>query len=610
MGIGVYTFAIPSFHITTIRSRDTDTLFASTALKVMNASGGLHKDWGTQSIALGDRKAGGDVDYVMAWREVDVPPPTPENSDGGAVYWSYLLVNNGHTDSGWTAVFNKACDAIAGAIADQVVDAGEINVDALAGLASLLGIQELVNLLTGDCDGTVAVGAFAYTAAQLDSMLPNGTQTTTTVQDNPGPSVEGCGANSDYQVEYLIQNDNWANSDLTAIASTSISFGVPAVAGSALDGYWDGTGQHVNYIDASGHVRELYNGPNSSPPNVWLDSDLTAIASTSISFGVPAVAGSALDGYWDGTGQHVNYIDASGHVRELYNGPNSSPPNVWLDSDLTAIASTSISFGVPAVAGSALDGYWDGTGQHVNYIDASGHVRELYNGPNSSPPNVWLDSDLTAIASTSISFGVPAVAGSALDGYWDGTGQHVNYIDASGHVRELYNGPNSSPPNVWLDSDLTAIASTSISFGVPAVAGSALDGYWDATGQHVNYIDASGHVRELYNGPNSSPPNVWLDSDLTAVTNGVPAVPESHLAGYWDGAGQHVNYIGVDGHVHELYNGFFSSGWVDNDLSISADGVTPVIGSAIDGYWDAGAGHVNYIDAGGHVHELYNFSAV
>ena len=465
--------------------------------------------------------------------------------------------------------------------------------DALAGLASLLGIQELVNLLTADCDGTVAVGAFAYTAAQLDSMLPNGTQTTTTVQDNPGTSAEGCGAKSDYQVEYLIQNDNWANNDLTAIASTSISFGVPAVAGSALDGYWDGTGQHVNYIDASGHVRELYNGPNSSPPNVWLDIDLTAIAE----FGVPAIAGSALTGYWDGTGEHVIYIDTNSHVRELYNGPNSSPPNVWLDSDLTAIAE----FGVPAIAGSALTGYWDGTGEHVIYIDTNSHARELYNGPNSSPPNVWLDSDLTAIAE----FGVPAIAGSALTGYWDGTGEHVIYIDTNSHARELYNGPNSSPPNVWLDSDLTAIAE----FGVPAIAGSALTGYWDGTGGHVIYIDTNSHARELYNGPNSSPPNVWLDSDLTAITNGVPAVPESHLAGYWDGAGQHVNYIGVDGHVHELYNGFFSSGWVDNDLSISADGVTPVIGSAIDGYWD-GAGHVNYIDAGGHVHELYNFNAV
>jgi len=159
---------------------------------------------------------------------------------------------------------------------------------------------------------------------------------------------------------------------------------------------------------------------------------------------------------------------------------------------------------------------------------------------------------------------------------------------------------------IRLDSDLSAFAQ----FGVPAANGSALTGYWDGTGQHVIYVDTNSHVRELYNGPNSSPPNVWLDSDLTAITNGVSAAAGSRLDAYWDGAGQHVNYIGVDGHVHELYNGSFSSGWVNNDLSVSAGGVTPVIGSAIDGYWDGAGQHVNYIDASGHVHELYNFSAV
>jgi hypothetical protein len=59
--MAVYDFEIPGFHIEKIRSSQTDTLFASTALKVLNASGGLHHDYGAQAASLGDRKAGGGV---------------------------------------------------------------------------------------------------------------------------------------------------------------------------------------------------------------------------------------------------------------------------------------------------------------------------------------------------------------------------------------------------------------------------------------------------------------------------------------------------------------------------------------------------------------------
>jgi len=52
----------------------------------------------------------------------------------------------------------------------------------------------------------VAVGTFAYTAAQLASMVGETSTLLDTTQDNPGTnSPAGCGANSDYQVEYLIQ---------------------------------------------------------------------------------------------------------------------------------------------------------------------------------------------------------------------------------------------------------------------------------------------------------------------------------------------------------------------------------------------------------------------
>jgi hypothetical protein len=323
--------------------------------------------------------------------------------------------------------------------------------------------------------------------------------------------------------------------------------GTPAAPGSALDGYWGSdNSQHVNFISLDGHVHELYIHPGAS----WVDIDLTAWAN-----GTPAASGSALDGYWGSdSSQHVNFISLDGHVHELYTRPGSS----WADNDLTAWAN-----GTPAASGSALDGYWGSdNSQHVNFISLDGHVHELYTRPGSS----WADNDLTAWAN-----GTPAASGSALDGYWGSdNSQHVNFFSLDGHVHELYTRPGSS----WADNDLTAWAN-----GTPASPGSALDGYWGSdNSQHVNFISLDGHVHELYTRPGSS----WADNDLTAWANGTPAAPprpdssgRSHttargsmIDGYWGSdSSQHVNFISLDGHVHELYTHPGSS-WVDNDLSV------------------------------------------
>jgi hypothetical protein len=91
--------------------------------------------------------------------------------------------------------------------------------------------------------------------------------------------------------------------------------------------------------------------------------------------------------------------------------------------------------------------------------------------------------------------GTLAAAGSALDGYWGSdNSQHVNFIDADGHVHELYIHPGVG----WVDNDLTAFAVG----GTIAATGSRLDGYWGSDGsQHVNFFDANGHVQELYIHP-------------------------------------------------------------------------------------------------------------
>ena len=101
---------------------------------------------------------------------------------------------------------DKAADAFANKLADGVFEGGTVTVVSLAGLATLLGLQELLNLLTTDCDGTAAIGTFKFTATQLAGMVANANQTWDETQDNPGSnSPAGCGANSDYQVHYRIE---------------------------------------------------------------------------------------------------------------------------------------------------------------------------------------------------------------------------------------------------------------------------------------------------------------------------------------------------------------------------------------------------------------------
>ena len=46
------------------------------------------------------------------------------------------------------------------------------------------------------------------------------------------------------------------------------------------------------------------------------------------------------------------------------------------------------------------------------------------------------------------------------------------------------------------------------------------------------------------------------------------AAADSPLVGYWGSdSSAHVNFIGVDGHLHELYIAPGADGWVDNDLT-------------------------------------------
>jgi PASTA domain len=199
-----YTFGVPYCIINAIRSLETDSLIASAALRVMNAQGGLHQDWGTTpSVNLGDFSAHSMVNTNLFFSDVDVPDPTSDAPDGGAAYWTFILANAGHAkDDPTTAVtaINNAAAGVVGAL----VSSGNIMAEIGAGL--IVGAQALLQLFTANCDGLVVAFAFAFTAAELAEMTANPAGWAH-VMNFPGTdSSPGCGGNSNYDAHYVIAN--------------------------------------------------------------------------------------------------------------------------------------------------------------------------------------------------------------------------------------------------------------------------------------------------------------------------------------------------------------------------------------------------------------------
>jgi hypothetical protein len=342
---------------------------------------------------------------------------------------------------------------------------------------------------------------------------------------------------------------SWHMDDITAQTNATLAAGDPR-------GYmFDAQGtQHIVYRGTDGHIHELYWNGN------WNTDDITAQANATPAAGNPC--GYVFNA--QGT-QHVDYRGTDGHIHELYwNG-------TWNTNDLTADTNATPAAGDPC--GYTFDA--QGT-QHVDYRGTDGHIHELYwNG-------TWNTNDLTADTNATLAAGDPC-------GYVfvaQGT-QHVDYRGTDGHIHELYwNG-------TWNTNDLTADTNATPAAGDPC-------GYvFDAQGtQHVDYCGTDGHIHELYwNGQ-------WWTNDLTADTNATPAEGGGDPCGYmFDAQGtQHVDYCGVDGHIHELY---WNGQWYTNDLTQVTN--APPAGGNPTGYVFIAQGtqHVIYRGTNGHIYELW-----
>lgn len=341
-----------------------------------------------------------------------------------------------------------------------------------------------------------------------------------------------------------------------------------AAQGTSIDGYATDFNkqQHVNFIGTDGHIHEFFFDDE------WHHNDLTHIA------GAPPVAtGGNLDGFQTSFNkqQHVNYIGPEGHIHELFFD------TTWQHNDLSVLAGN----GPAAAGGSHIDAYQTtfNDQQHVNYIGDDNHVHELFFD------NGWHRDDLTKRTKAP-----PAARLSPLDGYqtFFNKQQHINFLGTDNHVHELFFD------NIWKHSDLTTLASAP-----NAAPNSSIDGYSTEFNrqQHVNYISNDGHVHELFFD------NIWKHNDLTVAAGNAPlAASGSQLVGYETvfNQQQHVNYIGIDNHVHEL---FFTKTWQHSDLTVRAAAPLPITASHLDGYSTEfnQQQHLNYIGADNHIHELF-----
>jgi hypothetical protein len=278
--------------------------------------------------------------------------------------------------------------------------------------------------------------------------------------------------------------------------------------------------------------------------------------------------GYAFDAY--GT-RHVTYVGIDQHVHELWWNTSG-----WHHKDLTVAA------GAPSGGSNTAIGYVLFCAQHVIYFGP--FLDELWcdNGDNSG----WHHVELESAAGVFV-----AATGRPVGYAFTGQGtQHVNIVDDTASDIHEFWWDNRG----WHHNNLTTITGA-------AKAASSPTGYaFEAQGtQHVTYVGVDNHVHELW-WDNSG----WHHNDLTIAAGAPDAEVSRNAPGYVFAAQgtQHVNYVGVDNHIHELW--WDNSGWHHNDLTIAAG--APGIGADEPfGYMLAGTQHVVFRGGDNHVHELW-----
>jgi hypothetical protein len=362
----------------------------------------------------------------------------------------------------------------------------------------------------------------------------------------------------------------WKLSDLTAQTGSPFATFRPAAYLFAQNT------RHVVYQGftaaggSDGHLYELYWDEESG---AWHYKDLTAEAEAPLATAYPTAYIFASNGT-----QHVLYEGQGddGHVHELYWDSDG-----WHPHDLTDATGAPLALSVPT----GYEFYAEGT-QHVVYLGRDRHIHELW-WANSS--NGWQSGDLTAVT------GAP-VADSAPSAYmFDSEGtQHVIFQGTDSHIHELWWDSTG-----WHHNDLTAATGAPLASDEPT-------GYVfrSQSTQHVNYRGTDGHIHELWWEPSG-----WQHFNLTAATGAPLAYAGFRPTGYGfdaqatqPAATQHVDYVGTDSHIHELW--WNASGWRHNDLTAATGAPLSISNPAGYVFVEQATQHVVYNAENHHIIEL------
>lgn len=283
---------------------------------------------------------------------------------------------------------------------------------------------------------------------------------------------------------------------------------------------------------------------------------------------------------------YTSTAGGDGQLYELY----CSASDDWSVKNLVSEAD-----GFPV--GTNANGYiWAHQGsQHVVYqgLRLDGRVHELWYTEDDG----WNHNDLTAAGHAPLTLSQPF----GFETYYDGAQRVVYHARAigGGGVHELRNADDG-----WHDADLTT------PIGAPPCAGDAAPtgyAFEDQQTAHVLYRTDQGHIVELWEDGSG-----WHWGDLTAVTGAPVSSDAETVTGYvFRGQGtQHIDYVGGDGHLHELW--WSADGWHHNDLTTAAGAAAPFATSSPAGYaFEAGlfqpvaTQHVMFTGHDEMVHELW-----
>jgi hypothetical protein len=278
---------------------------------------------------------------------------------------------------------------------------------------------------------------------------------------------------------------------------------------------------------------------------------------------------------------HIDYMagDLSGNIIEIYRDADG-----WHTTNLSTSAHETVQ-AVDGPSAFVLEGL-----QQVFFRGTDQHVQELWWDVQG-----WHARDLTSIAGGPLCVSAPASYGFAGQ-----STQHVVYVAPgagalSGPVHELWRDSGGN----WHDGgNLTTITGAPL----PAVGTPAGYAFEAEFTQHVYYRGTDGNIHELRW---ATATNGWHYWGKPTQLTGAP-LASGDPAGYvFDAQNtEHVVYLGVDGHIHELWR-ISGGAWNHNDL-IARTGAPPAASDPVGYVFDyfAGTQHVAYTSTDRHVVEL------